>query len=183
MGKVVLGIVAVFVLDLAFILFIKGGGDVVELSRAIRLASVDPTYISQEVQGPEIALSSGPDEDIYAFPVPETHTITPAVNRDRSSVTHIRSDKKTDVRRTIRNPRLSPYTAKTGEPFTDTVIVIERASYVPQNQIDRAENPPIKAIQAASPNFAPVKRSFFSRAGLIVRKPYDWTKTLASKLF
>ena len=181
MGKLVLGIVVVFCLSLAFILFIRGGGDLVELAQAIDVRSADPVLVSQELDIPELAAQNNtPDEDIYDVQIPQAvsfeHTLRRAIPTQ--------SIKRVEIAKKVRSEPLDPYALnEPAEPFTDTVIWIERASFVADSQNDRVEKPLIKTHETPAANFAPSKRSFFSRARPVVRKPYDWIKAFATKLF
>lgn len=66
--------------------------------------------------------------------------------------------------------------------FQNTIIWVKRAEVQPVYQAERAAVIEPKIAPAA--NIAPIKkrRSFFKKAGPVIRKPYDWIKTLISKL-
>ena len=181
MGKLVLGIVVVFCLSLAFILFIRGGGDLVELAQAINLRSVDPVLIFQGLEIPEAQNTQS--EDIYAAHAPKTDSIS-LENTFRTEIPRqIQVNKRVQIRR-VRSQPLRSYALKgPAEPFTDTVIWIERASYLSESQIDRLDDLQPKPAAPPVTDFEPTKRSFFSRARHVVKKPSDWLKAFGTKLF
>ena len=186
MGRVVICIVAVFLLDLAFMLFLQGGGDLVELARALRLVSADPALVSQAVHDPEVAaLNDGPSKDIDSVRETRADSVVPPGNPVRKATpTRVRSIKRNEVIRQVRSlPRRSYVARELAEPFSDTVIWVHQASYVPEEQIERVETPRNNSTRPPAANFAPVKRSFFSRARPVVKKPYDWVKAFSSKIF
>jgi hypothetical protein len=182
-AKLVLGIVVVFCLNLAFILFIRSGGDLVELAQAISIPPADSTLVSQAFEVPEQETQNKtPSEDIYRFPVPKTVSV---VNFQRKAIpSRVRSVERGEVARKVRSQPLRPYAVdKTVEPFADTVIWIERASYAPYHQSGRVENPPMRTTKSPVTAFAQRKRSPFRRIGTVAKKPYDWIKAFATKLF
>ena len=183
MGKLVLGIVVVFCLNLAFLLFMRGGGDLVELAQAINVRSVDPVLISQEMEVPEIAAQYIPSKDIYDSQVPKTDSIS-LENTFRAEIPRrIQANKRVQARK-VRSQPLRSYTLnEPAESFTDTVIWLERASYLSESQTDRLDDPQPRSAAPPVTYFEPTKRSFFSRARPVVKKPYDWLKAFGTKLF
>ena len=183
MAKLVLGIVVVFCLNLAFILFIRSGGDLVELAQAISIPSPDSTLLSQILEAPEReAQNKTPGEDIYKFPGPKTVSV---VSFQRKAIpSRVRSIDRGEVARKVRSQPLRSYAVnKPVEPFTDMVIWIERVSYAPYRQNGPVENRPIRTTKAPVNALAQRKRLPFRRIATVAKKPYDWIKAFATKLF
>ena len=179
MGKLVVAIAVVFCLDLAFILFLQGGGDLVDLSRAMNVP-FDPIVISQELEIPEAASLKTPDKDIYDVHDPIIDRVYQG-NLRTAAPSRIQSSRKREIARKIVTSPLRSYVSEVpAETFTDTVIWIERTSFVSDRQDER-----VRAGQDRGevPTAAKKKRSFFSRVRPLVTKPYDWARTFASKLF
>ena len=183
MGKLVLVIAVVFCLDLAFILFIRNGGDLVELAQAINVRSVDTVLISQEMELPEGTARKNPNEDIYDVQVPKADSISSEVNFRRAIPRRIQANKSVQIRKARNQPLRSYALKEPAEPFTDTVILIARANYTSYGHSERVQNPSSKITKTHVTNFTPIKRSFFSRARPVVRKPYDWLRAIATNFF
>ena len=179
MGKLVAAIAVVFCLDLAFILFIRGGGDMVEFSQAMNVR-FDPIMISRQLEIPEGALLRTPDRDIYDVYDEVIDRVNPG-NARTAMPTRIRSSKKRAIARKTDGVPLRSYASEQpAETLTDTVIWIERASYVP----DRAGPRVVAGLNMTGvPTAVKKKKSFFSRVRPIVTRPYEWVRTFASRSF
>jgi len=178
MGKLIIGIVIVFVLQLAFVLYLRSGPDVVELSQLSNMPSSDVVSLTGEVEHPEPSAQVFPNEDIYEIYDAPTATSTLVVKRGDPAPA--RSAKRS---RTVRSFERGP--SGSSEPpvlFSDTVIIVERNESVPNYQGD--EFVPESVIRKPLvPNFEPTKRSPFTRVRAVVRKPYDWARGFATKIF
>jgi hypothetical protein len=179
MGKFVVGIVVIFILHLAFILFLQSGIDLVELYQALNLTSRDVALVSKEMDVPQ-GTGPVPANDIdESRSAPKTVTSPPKSLRSdpkrTRAVNRIETAKKVDRR---------PYRFNESQTqFADTVIYVQRDAVVHEYQGDVVYTPVDNLAIPPTPNFEPIKKSTFTRIRSVARKPYDWARSFASKVF
>ncbi len=161
MKKLILGIAGIVVLDLAFIFALIGYDDSTELA-AVAL----PRPVSHQSRLPQLPVSD-------ASPVEEDDTSTQAESVRKS----VRS-KNNPIKPLARTKRsVVTLTEENSAPkFKDTIIFYHGP--------DRENRPPDASVPIKVPAVEPVrkKRNVLSRAFSITKKPYDWVKSIASKL-
>lgn len=177
MRKVVLGIALVLCLDVAFILMISNESGETEIARAVAPAITapmvhqpQPQYLTEAVEDNVEPLERSPSAPMF------------------------RSKRRETPERTQRTQPTGAYLAEGPLPgeiknlFPDTIIFIGKTDV----SIEASDREPLpvqnetadKAELQASPRTERDvrKRSFPSRAFGVVKKPYEWVKTLAAKL-
>jgi hypothetical protein len=179
MKKLIIGIVAIICLDIGFILSRSSApeGEVasVNLEKTGSVATAPPVEAPVPVANdqPSAPAAAKVDEIASRASIPVRKSIT--VQHRARSKSHSRN-----VARHRRTP--------SGPKFQDTTILyavhkpIELKTANPPaagGVTERSQLPPKKAeAEPKKPN-----RSFIARAIPIVKKPYDWIKALATKIF
>lgn len=174
MDKKILAIAVVFCLDLVFIFYAGGMFYSVEPEDSVHLGSLSQTSYPKEFSGAGVPDSS---RDTSAV-----------VSNDRNELLRTRNvaaplppvSGRSRVSRTSRRSSPTDVGKQDAELFTDTIILIKRSKIHDEN----AQSRPAKhypANKTTSDN-GPKKRSVFSRALPVAKKPYDWMKSLVSKL-
>lgn len=189
MDKKVWAIVGVIVLHLALMLFFRGTLKPEELAQTTNREHPDAAPIQPNpFSVPNVSVTTAFQAD-GAVKQP-----TPLIAREASkqSRAEVLSRKQTIPIRTSIPDR--PVDSKTvpnravavAPPvWQDTVIWIRRTEVQPiYQQPERAVVIEPKVSPAAAADVSPVKkkRSFFKKVVPVIRKPYDWIKTLVSKL-
>ena len=177
MGKLITGIIVVFVLDLAFVLYLRSGIDLVELAR---MSSSDLVLLGPQLEVPE-PTRVPPNESSYEVYQSPTASVSPAKAVRSSNSYRVRSVNNFET--PLRKEDRRPPKFKEPESFADTVIIAGHDGPVPNYQGDEPDIPGDAFSKTSVPNFEPKKRSPFMRVRSVVRKPYDWAKSFASKLF
>ena len=166
-------------LDIAFIVMIRG--DLQLIQPPVEVTELVPPDL-QPLDTAESLIDAG--ETVVT---PETsdpnsaNEPTPVTRRIAAS----RRASTRDDSRAVTEPAFKPESAQAlDNGFKDTIIWYKKANYVkPQETAIAPELPKEQAEAEPVARIAPPKRkrSFISRAGTIVTKPYDWLKELASK--
>lgn len=163
MRKLILGIAGIVVLDLAFIFALIGTDDSIELA-----AVAPPRPASRQLpQFPQVPIIDSAPVEETDIGMPAKPVRNSAVSKDHSTKTSIRKKEILD------NP-------STEAPnFKDTIIWYQG----PDRKINR-QDVAAATVPAKTQSDEPVrkKRNVLSRAFSITKKPYDWIKSLASKL-
>ena len=177
MGKLITGIIVVFVLDLAFVLYLRSGTDFVELAQ---MPSSDLVLLGPQLEVPE-STQVPPNESIYEVYQSPVASVSPTKAVRPSNSYRVRSvnNFETPLRKADRRPPKF----KGPESFADTVIIAGHDGPVPNYQSYEPDIPGDAFSKTSVPDFEPKKRSPFMRVRSVVRKPYDWAKSFASKLF
>ena len=175
MDKKVWAILGIVCLQLAAVWFLKGSLLPEELTEASKPAQSYAAKILRNVHSPkppQITASNQPD----IVTVPTLNTFRP--HAAHSQVTNTRRTVRTGARRA---KTLPPSSYAVNQPkFTDTIIYVKRTEYQPYERLKRTEvSKPIKTPVA---DIKPKKKTIWSRALPVVKKPYQWMKTLVSKL-
>ena len=175
MDKKIWAIIAIIALHLTLMWFIRGSLKPEEVARANDVSHPDAAPIEPNPYIPVMPVTAdvGGTDSAVAF--------QPIANRKAATlVTRVRSKPLPEaITAQFVKPQADQSYAGGTPLFKDTVIVIKRAEVQP---IYLAESPKAAAPQ---PNpvadITPIKKrkSLFKR---VVRKPYDWIKTLVSKL-
>ena len=179
MKKLIIGIVAIICLDIGFILSRSTApeGEVasVNLGETGSVATAPPADAPVPVTNVEPA---APDVDKV-----EDIAVRPSIPVRKSITVQHRARSRTHGRILARHRR-----TPSGPKFQDTTILyavhkpIELKTANPPaagGVAERSQLPPKKAeAEPKKPN-----RSFIARAIPIVKKPYDWIKALATKIF
>lgn len=165
MKKLILGIAGIIVLDLAFIFALTTSVD-----DPTELAAVAPARpVSRQPQLPQMPIvDSAPVEeaDIAVQAKPVRNSTVP---KDYSAKTSVRAKPAFD----------NPADETPAPNFKDTIIWYQG----PDRTINR-QDMSAASIPAKTASDEPVrkKRNVLSRAFSITKKPYDWVKSIASKL-
>lgn len=165
MGKKVFLIAVVICLDLAFILIMRDD------NWADRSQSTEPPATRHP-----IPIAYQPEQPINDDRV--------AVDEDQSRTASLRRSVSNEAPRKaypLRKIQNRPAENRALEKFTDTIIWYERANYVRDDEPDRVAVTTGKTTKK-SDNASQKKKSFFDRALPVVKKPYQWVKTLVTKL-
>lgn len=174
MSKKVIGIAVIAGLDLAFIVLMQAGWDTSEVAQNIQPPDRYQQSLTQKQSLPELEVPieteavSDSDESVAATVASQKRRIEPAAP--------VRAQKHRRTRSRSAN------TANAGVEFTDTVIYVKRSQPFQFQQVSLVEPKittpePITEIRPESK-----RKSFFSKAAPIVKKPYEWIKDLAEKL-
>lgn len=165
MRKLILGIAGIVVLDLAFIFALIGTDDSIELA-----AVAPPRPASRQLpQFPQVPIIDSAPVEETDIGVPAKPVRNSALSKDYSTKTSIRTKAAFD---NVRNETPSPN-------FKDTIIFYQG----PDRENSRLDGS-VAIIPPKATSDEPVrkKRNVFSRAFSITKKPYDWVKSIASKL-
>ena len=184
MDKKVWAIVAIGVLQLTLMWFMRGTLKPEEMAQADQPPHPDVSPIEPNpYQAPPFLL---PEKAA----VEETNPATPddlalVARRQKSSAAQ---KQKHDlaarvVKRENGSHAFSDRTIAFARPiFHDTVIVVKHAAVQPNYQAQSVKLVEPKAVPQTDIRPIEKRKSFIKRAGRIVLKPYDWLKTLVSKL-
>lgn len=181
MNKKILAIAVVFCLDLAFIVMIGGMFQQAEpMEVAVSHRSL-PSGISENAKYPKAAPDTDASEDAAVDDPALTFQGIARSNTVRAAASNpLRSE--TRQNRGIRPKRPAfDYDERyqSAEPLRDTIILVKRNRVANGDQKDprAVRDPNEKAAERPEK-----KRSIFSRAVPVVKKPYDWMKSLVSRL-
>lgn len=176
MRKLVLGIALVICLDVAFILMMANETEVSEMARAVIPNPAVP--VNRQIKSLEPVVIHDNEEFVDPDPVRSARSVRyEPRSKSRSVVARRRTSSTRDV------PDIPLNTKRL---FPDKIIYI--GQYEAAEDLEPAiDVSPVKApLEAKSENseITPTikKRSFESRAFGVIKKPYKWIKSLASKL-
>jgi hypothetical protein len=181
MGKKIVLIAVVICLDLAFIMIMRDGGKLVDLSQSIETPAVDPALTTRKPAFRQtIPVTSKPEQPMSdeRAAIDESQ-VRPA--RLKRSVSDEVSRKAYLFRKTQNRPERFPAYDRAPEKFTDTIIWYERASYGRDDGPERVAVTTTKATKDGD-NVNRKKKSLLDRALPVVKKPYQWIKSLVTKL-
>jgi hypothetical protein len=175
MDKKIWAIIAIIAFHLTLMWFIRGSLKPEELARASDTTYPDAAAIEPNPYMPVMPVTAevgGGESVVVPEPAPARKFAKTAKTLQRQP------HPETITARFVKPPADQNFTAST-PLFKDTIIVVKQAEVRP---IVLAERPVVTPKQSTlAADIAPIKKrqSFFKRA---VRKPYDWIKTLISKL-
>jgi hypothetical protein len=180
MNRNVWAIVAIVCLDLAILWFIRGSIQPEELVEAVRPEEPYSIQSSPTSLLPKkLEIVEGEIQPVLAYDSP---TQTPRVKMTRNLSSKPARETFT-ARRTetirFRKPRNNTYSA--GAPvFTDTIIWVKRPAVSRDYYNERLVVSDVTAKQPLERRSK--KKTILSRAVPVIKKPYQWLKTLVSKI-
>lgn len=181
MKRKIVIIAVVVCLDLAFIVLMRAGFRSANLSQSIEAPASDPISIARRPADPPISpLHAVSSAEVEQVPVLQATKVYRAAIK-RLPRRESRTSKPVAIARSFPHRPGATVPAQQAPVFTDTVIWFQRASYVK----DQREDIAVAEIKTAQNSIVPVKqkkKSFFSRALPVIKKPYDWLKSLGSSL-
>jgi hypothetical protein len=188
MGKKVVVITFVILLELAFVIIMRGDFQSEALSQVSEPGAQPPVLIARRSETPpqinsdEVAakISYENPEELERSRLAPVRTLRSIGNRNRTK-------RKPDLAGKIHSPTFRTFTKKESPvKLSDTIIWIEKPTLAQNVQADvhspRKAVDPRKATNYSAAKIVKKKRSGFSRIVPIVRKPYDWLKALAVRL-
>ena len=185
MDRKVLAIVGIIALHLALMLLFRGTLKPEELVQAAKTPHPDALplqpnpYPAQKLVASEAAADGdAPKPEQLIATAAKSEPRAKTISRERAS-----SDRASDPE-PIKSFKTVPtrMIAVTPPVWQDTVIWVKRTEIQPIYRAERTALAEPKPPPVA--NIAPIKKkkSFIKKAGTVIRKPYDWIKTLVSKL-
>ena len=184
MHKLILGIIAVICLDVGFIAFTGSGDELAALTVSDPVADLNRAAVPNgNLTETPLPTDETPNVAVVKFSPPSSDG--PKINRFvRPSVAYHRRENAETGFRSARKDRQSP-TSVTSR-FPTVVIALQKPSevkldrlYARDMPVERRPNIPEGAAKTVSKSN---KKSFFGHALRIIKKPYDWTKAIGSKL-
>ena len=185
MWKLVIGIGLVVLLDVAFIWMVASEPDGPELAQAIGPTAAEPVIHRSSTEAP-IAIDDSVEPIETGF---GNDPFERTVHRRRSNE-NVRA-RSTSSSVQVENPTVAA--TAPAKLFQDTIIWIGRTE-VPVKIDNRDEVPVVTEYSDAKTMHAQIvepraetraaarKRSFQSKAFSVIKKPYDWVKSVADKL-
>lgn len=174
MWKLLSGIALVVLLDVAFIWMMASETDPPEIARSIGPTSAAPIIHPRPIHEPVAIDDSAEPIDGDRYDI------------DRARESRVSKRSSGNASRVAQPETAAVAATAPARLFQDTIIWIGRTE-VPV-KIDDREELPIETerqheIQAtiAEPRIEKKKRSFESKAFGVIKKPYDWVKSLADK--
>lgn len=179
MDKKVWAIVAIIALHLGLMWFLRGSLKPEELSQA---AKIDHPDVAPIEPNPYLAPTViEPDRVDIAVSNPSTSRASRTESKyPRKTATMARAEKP--LKEKGSNAFSDRTVAFIPPVFNDTVIVVKNAEVRPIYQAQTVKLVEPRAVPLSDIKPIEKRKSFFRRAGTVVRKPYDWIKTLVSKL-
>jgi len=174
MGKKIVLIAVVICLDLAFIMVMRDG-NWADLSQSVETQVIGPALTERKTAIRQPAtVANQPEQPIGDDKV----AMVPRPTNPKKPVLNGATRKDYAPRKALTRPEQFPAYDQAPETYTDTIILYERAGYVRDDE-------PVAVTAKATKNSNNVnqkKRSFFGRSLPVVKKPYQWIKTLITKL-
>lgn len=179
MRKLVLGIIALISVQFAFVTYMMVLQSPMELTDATAptqqvrrnpyLARIEHFTSSNEVvPEPEVALSATEPRHFRAHRMAEQFVPERSVRRSRSFVKY------------ASKPAFSTPSSRPASPDDFQSVVISYNRNVRTNDCDSRETP--KTYAPETPVAKAKKRSYLAKASPVIKKPWEWIKTVASRL-
>ena len=176
-------ILFIICLDIAFILVVRGDFQPMRLAEVANLEAITSFGELDQIS---VAPPRLDEIDLGAY---ETETVNPAgasdprpLRREFTLTAHVKA-KPSRSKRPAQKPAFALYASNERfEGFTDTVIWYDKPGGDKRADTDRTMT--VVPTATSEVDLLPVKRkrSIFSKAVPIMKKPYDWLKELASEL-
>lgn len=189
MQKLILGIIAVALLQIGFLTYVTSDGSDEMLALNNRQPATTVTGDYQLSDDSFVIDTSADSEGAFSDGADRIDTVRPTWKSIRAETSARRKSYIGGGSRSLRKNNRQP---QMREPFVPEQVIITYASYKPYKFVDREREPegnvqfvnrpeivaepPVARIQKAQ------KRSFLAGALPIIKKPYEWIKALGSKL-
>lgn len=179
MDKKILAIAAVFCLDLVFILMTGGMFRSEDPIAAAHSPNLQP-ITAENIDNQKADSNSKASEEATNLVPDRKSTDFDRLNRGTSSTTGslIKPARKSTRKRPAFQANVHD---QSGDQFVDTVILVKHRRD-DQNDADHALSVDHPKSRSDTNGKSVKKRSVFSRTVTVVKKPYEWTKSLISKL-
>ena len=184
MDRKVLAIVGIIALHLALMLVFRGTLKPEELAQSTRSSNPDVSPIEPNpyrVPSVPVVTQPLPDDQMHAAQV-VAKVVKKPHRGENLSRKHISLARIPDRDITSFKTMPSRTVAVTPPVWQGTIILLKRNEVQPLYQAQRAAAIEPKAAPTARITPIKKKKPFLKKAVTVIRKPYDWIKTLVSKL-